>query len=721
MDHNHTLFSKTNKKVLKIIKNLNIDKNCTFLIPTKFITAEASQVGYLLNVLLNKQLKNKRKKKYKCFFSSSGFEALQAAIKIARHNFFLKKKNMTHEIYIYSSNKNLDYHFNIISSSSHREIIPEITLVSNFGFFIDLMKFNNQLYKNSYIIRVGTEIESKKIEEASTWARKSNSILIIDVSELKFENAVSFIRNLSFTPDVLIWGEALTDYQVPFGTCIMSDKIYKPWDRFDTCFLHSSTYGGNRLALKYVLSKLLSPKLLNEDYEKVREYCEHIKNNQKILVKAFAKYVNPGLVFLYSMAGFTLTPLTSSGSKLTFFKKGDKKRQVIDFISGAGAAIRGHCPNDIIEEVINIHDKKKDYVKDLSKRLSELTELAYLFPAVSGATAVDIALTLALTGTKKEKILTFKGNYSGKTLFSLSLSEGAEIQQPFAPLYPEVIFLDPFSSDASEKLIEIIKSHKLALIWFEYIQGSTCCPIPKNLIQIINQYKKKYGYFIGVDEVLMGIYRNGTFLSFEGQVESPDIITFSKALSDGTFPMSATLISELLYQNIKKENPYLIKYFSEIYRNQLGAHIALHVIDKISKSIEFRNNVKNVEELLNTGFKKISSQSPIIENIEGIGLMYKISYNLKSRLLNIFGRKIAEFTLILYLTNLYFKKADILVFFDRCIPSLTISESEVKQALEKLEVVTRQNEPFFQLRILIYQLKILFYYALRIIKFSKYL
>ena len=72
--------------------------------------------------------------------------------------------------------------------------------------------------------------------------------------------------------------------------------------------------------------------------------------------------------------------------------------------------------------------------------------------------------------------------------------------------------------------------------------------MPLALLEIIAAHKQQNGYLVGIDEILMGFHRTGKLFSHTDTPVSPDIVTFSKALSDATFPIGMTLVAESVYQ-----------------------------------------------------------------------------------------------------------------------------------------------------------------------------
>ncbi len=495
----------------------------------------------------------------------------------------------------------------------------------------------------------------------------------------------SLIHEISLLQDIIVTGESLTGYEIPFGAFSMAETIHEPWASMMTCFTHSSTYSGNNLSLTKAREQLLAHAPCLRGDRAAQEKCAAIAADNKERVNAFARYVNPGLVKLYALTGLDIHAVGGHGSMLRIKPDEGHEKEIFDCVAGGGAVVRGHTPADLVPEVIETHNAETDYWEKLSARLAGLC-LPHVFPAVSGASAVDIGMTLAmLANADKTKIVTFKGNYAGKTLLSLNGTADETLRQPFFPLYHDVAYIDPFAQDAKKHLESVLTSGQVALIWFEVIQGGCDREIPNDLIEIISRYKDRYGYIIATDEIFNGFFRTGPLFSFQGKVIAPDIVTFAKPLSDASFPFAATLVSSRVYHQAVQNRPEVVHYLEKLYQNQIGSHIALHSVEKIL-SPEFEKNVSRVSEILHKGLNDIARKSSIVKGISGRGLTYRLDYNDRHFLLRLLG-KTGYSLFVLYMCRLCVRKADVFLFFDECSPALTVSDAEVKQLLENLKPV----------------------------------
>ncbi len=367
---------------------------------------------------------------------------------------------------------------------------------------------------------------------------------------------------------------------------------------------------------------------------------------------------------------------------------------MIDCVAGGGAVIRGHTPEDLVPEVIECHDKDIDYWSALQTQLAELTGLPHAFPAISGTSAVEFALSLALLANKeKTQIVTFNENYGGKTLLSLVITADDMMQAPFSPLYHDMAYIDPFAENAEEQLTATLTSGKVALVWFEIYQGGTEREIPGELLEIIARHKEEYDYLVGTDEILMSFYRLGKLFSHTDTQIKPDIMPLAKALCDGTFPMAATLVSDEVYQRARYANPHAVSYYETVYRNQLGAHIGLHCIEKLlTPGLE--DHAKRIANILQQGFAEIQENSPFLKDVEGRGLSYRLHYT-------------TDHPIVMFFWNfLYLTQAHSFLFFDRCgPPALTLTEDEAKRLMKNFQKLFYRGKIRTYFQLFLYLLK----------------
>src|SRR5262249_28976238 len=125
-------------------------------------------------------------------------------------------------------------------------------------------------------------------------------------------------------------------------------------------------------------------------------------------------------------------------------------RRIFDAVSGVACSVRGHNPSTYAQEMAELGNVPDCEVE---ARLRDLTGLEHLPPAVSGATAVENALKIALVAQfPRRHVLALKAGFGGKTLLALTGTANPSYKEHIDPLYADVLYVDPFAPDAEAQI-----------------------------------------------------------------------------------------------------------------------------------------------------------------------------------------------------------------------------------------------------------------------------
>ena len=244
---------------------------------------------------------------------------------------------------------------------------------------------------------------------------------------------------------------------------------------------------------------------------------------------------------------------------------------LIDLAGGIGMIAAGHCPPAVVDAMAQQAQRLvhacalvatyEPYVA-LCELLNEVTPGAFpkkTLLANSGAEAVENAVKIARSYTKRAGVLCFEGGYHGRTLLTLSLtSKYGLFKQGFGPFAPEIYRIpapEPYRRPASmtedayvdaciaqleRALIAQIDPAALAAIIIEPVQGEAgFIPMPDRFLRRIRELCTQHGIVMIADEVQTGFGRTGTLFAIEQSGVVPDLVTTAKALGAG-MPISAT-------------------------------------------------------------------------------------------------------------------------------------------------------------------------------------
>lgn len=245
-------------------------------------------------------------------------------------------------------------------------------------------------------------------------------------------------------------------------------------------------------------------------------------------------------------------------------------RNVIDFLSGAGALNYGHNNQEIkaalteylaSDAVVHGLDMatpaKLEFVETFNSAILRERGLRYRFQFTgpTGANAVEAALKLSRKVTGRQNIISFTNGFHGMSLGAIAASGNHFYRGATGVSLSGVSFM-PYDGyfgpavDTADYLRKILLDESSgidfpAAILVETLQGEGGINVAgKEWLQSIQAVAKQVGALFIVDDIQMGCGRTGEFFSFEFAALSPDIIVLSKSLSGYGLPLSMLLIKE---------------------------------------------------------------------------------------------------------------------------------------------------------------------------------
>lgn len=677
----HSRYRPANSNTLKVIEDYNSKQKINLLLASVYISAEGAKLGYLLSkmVMGARTVSHPMMDPWhKTFFGNSTIEALSGAIKLARHYAF--KKMLLEDGWILFVDSH-DMYRSLFDPTGAGEnaMCPNIRYVSDIGNARQAL--SDRRWAAVVVVCHADEYDDHAaLRRFRDDCARTGAMFILAESEQKLTQDVFLSSQLR--PDIAVFGENLTENNVPFGCFTMTSEVYSVWNTYLDCLAHTSTFGANGVALAVALSALQRSGFVDD--AAMVEFLR-IDNNYDVRAKYFAACVNPKATRMYQMMGLGIDVVRGRGARL-WLADGT---EIIDTTGCFGCNLRGHNPPDLISEVLDKHDPTRDYFVDLERSLVAMTGFHRVFPAVSGATAVDVALSMAmLASPKRTRIVTFRGNYSGKSLISMTLSQRAattlpEHRRAFRPFYHDVVHIDPRATDCAAELRRVLQGGDVALVWFEMVQGNYCQALPTELFNIVSELKDQCGYFIGIDEVLTGHWRLGNnFLGHQGVIKGVDVVAAGKALSDMTFPIGVALVSQTLYDRACENNSELVRKLSQYYRNNLGAHIGWHAISTVSQGNMLQNS-KALIQRFKEGLEGIARNSSMMDSVTGEGNLLR--FNLNKKWFPYHPRSDLGLIFETALSSYIIERCGVLVVHMRFNLPLFTNERDVDEALSRLK------------------------------------
>ena len=360
-------------------------------------------------------------------------------------------------------------------------------------------------------------------------------------------------------------------------------------------------------------------------------------------------------------------------------ENGDK---YLDFVQGIATNILGHC-HDHLVKAINNQSKKLWHVSNafnipeqekLAKRLTDNTFADFVCFQNSGTEATEASIKIArkyfhkIGKPEKNRIITFKGAFHGRTLASLFAANNPKHTEGFGPKvdgFDQVPFAD---HEAVKKAI----NKNTAAIMIETIMGEGGIKeIPDFCLRGLREICDKNDLLLILDEV-QSAYRTGNFFAFEKSGIIPDIVPIAKGIGGG-FPLGACLVTKKVSIGMTPGT-----HGSTFGGNPLAMAVGNAVLDIVYEK-DFLKNVQEKGKYFDTELNKLIDKYPkIIKEVRGRGLMKGIKMSVDN---NEFMKKLMK-------NKMLTVKAEENVI--RLFPPLTVNNKELDEAISKIEATAKE-------------------------------
>lgn len=153
----------------------------------------------------------------------------------------------------------------------------------------------------------------------------------------------------------------------------------------------------------------------------------------------------------------------------------------------------------------------------------------------------------------------------------------------------------------------------------EPIQGEAGVVVPDDgYMAKVKALCERYNVLLIADEVQTGLGRTGKELCVDWDGIRPDLLILGKALSGGTYPVSAVLGRDEIMLGIKPG-----QHGSTFGGNPLGSRVAMAAL-QVTREEGLAQNANLMGERLRAGLQSIAAETPSIESFRGRGLLNAI-------------------------------------------------------------------------------------------------
>lgn len=307
----------------------------------------------------------------------------------------------------------------------------------------------------------------------------------------------------------------------------------------------------------------------------------------------------------------------------------DNKRYY-DFLSAYSAVNQGHCHPKIIKALVDQSRQltltSRAFYNDQLGVYEEFITRYFgydkVLPMNTGAEAVETAIKICRKWAYEIKalpenqaqIVVCENNFHGRTTTIVSFSIDREAFNNYGPFTPGFIVIPYNNAEALEKVLA--DNTNIAGFLVEPIQGEAGAYVPDDgyLAKCFEACKKHNVLFIA-DEVQTGIARTGKLLACDYEHVHPDILILGKALSGGTYPVSAVLANNEIMEVIKPG-----QHGSTYGGNPLAAAVGIAALEVI-RDENLADNAFQLGAFFRDELTKICESSHVASSVRGKGLL----------------------------------------------------------------------------------------------------
>jgi ornithine--oxo-acid transaminase len=354
------------------------------------------------------------------------------------------------------------------------------------------------------------------------------------------------------------------------------------------------------------------------------------------LTSDYATHVNPRWAALLNLLQMNVKYDRCFGTEL-FAEDG---RRFLDYLSGYCVHNIGHNHPYVREALKHEMDScgpgmlqshVPEIAGELARRLCELGggKLQKVYFGSSGSEGVEAAIKFARASTGRAGLLCAKNGFHGLTAGALSLMTDTFWREGFEPLLPNTTAV-PFGDLPA--LERELSTKRFAAFVVEPLQSEAGIHLaPEGYLQGAQELCRRTGTLFVLDEVQTGMFRTGPFLAAHHYGVRPDMVVLAKALSGGFMPVSATLMTDEVYDSVYSSLRRAIVHTSTFSENSLSMRAGFATLDVLERQ-SLGARATAMGELLRSRLRDELSSFEMVKDVRGLGLLCGIEFKSPSKL-----------------------------------------------------------------------------------------
>ena len=318
-------------------------------------------------------------------------------------------------------------------------------------------------------------------------------------------------------------------------------------------------------------------------------------------------------------------------------------RRYIDFAGGIAVMNTGHGNPKVVAAIAEQLKRfthtcyqvvpYESYIA-LAEKLNALTPGTHAKKTAlfsTGAEAIENAIKIARSYTKRSGVIAFSGAFHGRSLFAVSLTGKVQpYKAGFGPFAPEV-YHAPFpchcaNLDEVKKAVQHlfkadIEPTRVAAIVFEPVQGEGGFNVIQHeAVKWLRALCDEHGIVLIADEIQTGFGRTGKMFAMEHFGVMPDLMTIAKSLAGG-LPLSAvTGRAEIMDAPAPGG-------LGGTYAGNPLAIAAAHAVIDVMRDERLPERGQMLGDRLKAVLESLRAEVPQIADVRGLGAMVAVEFN----------------------------------------------------------------------------------------------
>jgi 4-aminobutyrate aminotransferase len=388
---------------------------------------------------------------------------------------------------------------------------------------------------------------------------------------------------------------------------------------------------------------------------------------------------------------------------------------LLDMTSGIGVVNTGHCHPRVVEAAqrqcekivhaqvnLSYHPPMLDLTRDLLENaLQKFPSLDRIFYSTTGAEAVENAIKLARSVTRRSSVVVFQGGYHGRTQLTMGLTTSSTVYRKSGMSHAHNVFVAPYpyelhdpirySSESCLRDLQLLLKQQVdprdvAAVLIEPVLGEGgYVPAPAKFLQGLRTLCDEHGILLISDEVQTGFGRTGQWFATSSSSIEPDILVMAKGLASG-FPLSAVAATSQLAD---AQEPGTM---GGTYAGNAVACAAALATQHVIRDEGLLENAQAVGSYLKAALEAVQSRYPhAVRDVRGVGCMVGVEFyeptssedrtgggpDVPPALNKLVSQQCLQNGMLLLPASVFPTV--------RFIPPLTVSKSEIDMAVEVFE------------------------------------